>query len=117
MLSGHLPFASDTPAKLFQKIASGSYSFSHEIWQLVSRDAQHFINMLLEIDPERRATAEQALKHPWIKSVSPIDPHMQRSAKGITKKSIREGTPVEKRTTFTTAEEELPPVSRKRDSS
>ena len=41
------------------------YYFSDECWSFVSDDAKDLINKLLVVDPSKRYTCEQALKHPW----------------------------------------------------
>lgn len=35
-------------------------------WDTVTPDAKHLINSMLTVNPRRRITADQALKHPWI---------------------------------------------------
>ena len=51
---------------LFQKIKKGSYKFDSPHWDNISDDAKHLIGNLLVLDPRRRLSVEQALKHPWI---------------------------------------------------
>jgi len=35
-------------------------------WSIASQDALDFTSRLLQKDPEKRMTAEEALEHPWI---------------------------------------------------
>lgn len=42
--------------------------FSFQAWKDVSDSAKQFIDKLLVVDPEKRMTAEQAVKDPWIAS-------------------------------------------------
>jgi calcium-dependent protein kinase len=35
-------------------------------WDPVSQIGKDFVQSLLQVDPDRRLTAEQALRHPWI---------------------------------------------------
>lgn len=35
-------------------------------WDTVTPEAKNLINQMLTINPAKRITAEQALKHPWI---------------------------------------------------
>ena len=36
-------------------------------WLNISNYAKDLVNQMLEIDPEKRITVEEALQHPWIK--------------------------------------------------
>jgi len=40
--------------------------FSAPIWTQISGEAKDFILKLLTLDPKRRPSAMEALKHPWI---------------------------------------------------
>ncbi len=51
---------------LFQKIKKGRYKFESPHWDGISADAKNLISNLLVLDPRRRLSVEQALKHPWI---------------------------------------------------
>jgi len=66
ILSGAQPFDFEEKTELFKHISSGQFSFDEEIWDKVSNDARDLIRNLLEVDPNLRITAENALSHPWI---------------------------------------------------
>ena len=51
---------------LFNKIKKGRYKFDSPNWDGISTDAKNLISQLLVLDPRRRLSVEQALKHPWI---------------------------------------------------
>ncbi|EJD00335.1 Pkinase-domain-containing protein [Fomitiporia mediterranea MF3/22] len=40
--------------------------FNTNIWRFISNDAKSFVRRCLEVDPERRMSAHEALEHPWI---------------------------------------------------
>ncbi|TPX67100.1 hypothetical protein SpCBS45565_g04017 [Spizellomyces sp. 'palustris'] len=66
-LGGYLPFGTDdNPTELSKRIREAEFDFGGPEWRHVSNDAKDLICRLLEIDPERRLTVEQALQHPWI---------------------------------------------------
>ncbi|XP_066578285.1 serine/threonine-protein kinase H1-like [Amia ocellicauda] len=66
MLSGSMPFEDDNRSRLYRTILKGKYSFAGDPWPCVSNLAKDFIERLLTVDPGKRMSATQALKHPWI---------------------------------------------------
>lgn len=42
------------------------YQFPSPEWDTVTPEAKNLINQMLTINPAKRITAEQALKHPWV---------------------------------------------------
>jgi calcium/calmodulin-dependent protein kinase (CaM kinase) II len=48
------------------QIKAGAYDFPSPEWDSVTQDAKNLINQMLVLDPKKRITADQALKHPWI---------------------------------------------------
>ena len=47
-------------------MSKGVYRFPVEEWDGISEEAKDFVRGLLQMDPRRRMTAEEALRHPWI---------------------------------------------------
>ncbi|CAD8133730.1 unnamed protein product [Paramecium octaurelia] len=70
LLCGYPPFNGKTDAKIFEKVEQGKYEFKSEEWDIITEEAKDFISKLMEIDPIKRYTAEQALNHPWISKQS-----------------------------------------------
>ncbi|KAF9111991.1 hypothetical protein BGX27_004140 [Mortierella sp. AM989] len=67
LLCGYTPFDRQNSMDEMQAILHAEYQFAPiEYWQGVSETAQSFITGLLTVDPSRRMTAAQALKHPWL---------------------------------------------------
>ncbi|NXF30157.1 KCC1G kinase, partial [Nyctibius bracteatus] len=66
LLCGYPPFYEETESKLFEKIKEGSYEFESPFWDDISESAKDFIRHLLEKNPTKRFTCEEALRHPWI---------------------------------------------------
>lgn len=62
LLCGFTPFDRDTPAEEREAIERGEYSFTPDkFWMHVTKDAQDFIRACLQVDPQKRPTAEQCL--------------------------------------------------------
>ena len=71
ILSGFPPFEPTETAdvfRLFEDIDNVVLDFSDPVWELVSDEALQLIEGLLEADPSKRLTAEEALQHPWMVS-------------------------------------------------
>ncbi|SCV05815.1 LANO_0H15786g1_1 [Lachancea nothofagi CBS 11611] len=68
ILTGHLPFSGSTQNELYKQISAGSYHEGPLKDYRISDDARDFIESFLQVNPRERMTAEQALKHPWIKA-------------------------------------------------
>ena len=47
----------------------GRYDFDGPQWEKVSPKAKDLISKLMVVDPEKRISAREALKHPWIKEM------------------------------------------------
>ena len=65
LLSGKLPFNGDNSYTLFKCICSGEFGFDVE-FDDISDEAKDFIRHLIVVDPKKRYTAKEALKHPWL---------------------------------------------------
>ncbi|XP_026065180.1 calcium/calmodulin-dependent protein kinase type 1D-like [Carassius auratus] len=66
LLCGYPPFYDENDSKLFEQILKADYEFDAPYWDDISDSAKNFIGCLMEKDPSKRYTCEQALRHPWI---------------------------------------------------
>ena len=66
LLCGYSPFRSENLPDLIEECKQGRIVFHDRYWRDVSKEAKDFINRLLQPDPNRRATSEEALQDIWI---------------------------------------------------
>ncbi|XP_023202081.1 calcium/calmodulin-dependent protein kinase type II delta chain isoform X3 [Xiphophorus maculatus] len=66
LLVGYPPFWDEDQHRLYQQIKAGAYDFPSPEWDTVTAEAKDLINKMLTINPAKRVTAADALKHPWI---------------------------------------------------
>jgi calcium-dependent protein kinase len=91
LAGGQKPFEATTPKKLVARVLVGNYDFDDKIWAGASDQAKEFITDLLVVDPQDRASADQALYHPWLADISshdgfsaaPDEAFVQRIREGI----------------------------------
>merc|ERR1712235_209583 len=81
LLCGFPPFRSQNrdQNELFDIIVRGEFDFLPPYWDNISDSAMDLIRKLLVVNPKKRLTAEQTLKHPWIRSQGSVKgPNLQR---------------------------------------
>uniref|UniRef100_A0A4W5P2R4 calcium/calmodulin-dependent protein kinase n=1 Tax=Hucho hucho TaxID=62062 RepID=A0A4W5P2R4_9TELE len=78
LLVGYPPFWDEDQHKLYQQIKAGAYDFPSPEWDTVTPEAKNLINQMLTINPTKRITADQALKHPWVCQRSTVASMMHR---------------------------------------
>lgn len=66
LLCGFPPFYGDTVPEIFEQIMEANFDYPEEYWGTVSKEAKDFINKLLVVDSDKRLTASDALRHPWL---------------------------------------------------
>ncbi|KAI5864943.1 CAMK/CAMK1 protein kinase [Durotheca rogersii] len=71
LLCGFPPFYDESIEVLTEKVAKGQFTFLSPWWDDISKSAQDLISHLLTVDPEKRYTITQFLKHPWVQGSSP----------------------------------------------
>ena len=68
LLTGLPPFNGDSDEEIMRKIMNGSFDLKKYPWPIISSQAKDLLKKLLEFDPNKRITAEEALAHPWFES-------------------------------------------------
>lgn len=67
LLSGRFPFDGKSRDEIFSLILSGKFGFQHRTWKSISNEAKDLISRFLVLNPAKRITIRQALRHPWFK--------------------------------------------------
>lgn len=75
LLCGHFPFKGASDKELYKKISRGLYTPPEHM----SREARHFLNKMLMVDPDKRYTAQMLLDDPWLKSSKQKESQSQAS--------------------------------------
>ncbi|KAK6175625.1 hypothetical protein SNE40_014041 [Patella caerulea] len=79
LLSGYEPFIASTDREMFKKIIKSDYEFDSPYWDAISENAKDLIRKMLMLEPNKRITAEQALKHPWVMGLATKNIHMEEA--------------------------------------
>ncbi|XP_066964830.1 calcium/calmodulin-dependent protein kinase type II alpha chain isoform X25 [Macrobrachium rosenbergii] len=66
LLVGYPPFWDEDQHRLYAQIKAGAYDYPSPEWDTVTPEAKNLINSMLTVNPAKRITAAEALKHPWI---------------------------------------------------
>ncbi|CAB3407811.1 unnamed protein product [Caenorhabditis bovis] len=93
MLTGCTPFSTgpnDTPDQILQRVGDGKISMSNSVWNNISENAKDLVRKMLDVDPNRRVNAKQALQHPWLwhRDVLPDRP-IQDEKDGLDMKNVK----------------------------
>lgn len=65
LLSGIHPFQIDDEDEMLDNIERGTWEFLGDEWENISEEAKNLISGLMNPDPERRFTVDDAISHPW----------------------------------------------------
>ncbi|XP_077403970.1 death-associated protein kinase 2 isoform X2 [Vanacampus margaritifer] len=70
LLSGMSPFQGHTDEDTLRNVLAVDYEFDTQCFSTTSSTAKDFIQKLLVKNPSDRLTAEESLRHPWIKPLT-----------------------------------------------
>lgn len=66
LLGGYLPFVGKDAKEISMLVKRGEYTFHDEYWRDISPSAKKLISALLQVDPNNRLSAQQALCSRWM---------------------------------------------------
>lgn len=66
LLSSQMPFYGRKRSQIIDQITNGNYSFRGRRWKKISPAAKEFVRSLLVVDPDDRATADEAFRASWL---------------------------------------------------
>ena len=69
LIGGNNPFPSFPQSATRRCILKGAYYFPEYSFKRVSKDAKNLIDHLIQVDPKKRFTADEALQSSWFNSV------------------------------------------------
>ncbi len=70
LLCGFPPFYADSDSEMFELIKEAEYSFPSPYWDKISDSAKDIVRKLLNKNPDKRLTSDQALAHTWVTGAS-----------------------------------------------
>ncbi|KFV15019.1 Calcium/calmodulin-dependent protein kinase type 1D, partial [Pterocles gutturalis] len=88
LLCGYPPFYDENDSKLFEQILKAEYEFDSPYWDDISESAKDFIRNLMEKDPNKRYTCEQAARHPWIAGDTALNKNIHESVSAQIRKNF-----------------------------
>ena len=65
LLCGSPPFYGKNEKEIFKKILDGNFTFRHKIWNKISTEAKNLVLKLLQVNPTKRISAQEALDDVW----------------------------------------------------
>ncbi|XP_061701639.1 myosin light chain kinase, smooth muscle [Syngnathoides biaculeatus] len=86
LLSGESPFQGSSDADTLALVTAAHWEFDEESFEAITDQAKHFISSLLEKDPRRRMSCEEALAHAWMAAFDLAAP---ASAKRLPKEKMK----------------------------
>ena len=68
LLTGRPPFDGNDDDEILENVKKGVYDTYSYPYPLLSSHSKDLINKLLQYDPKKRISADQAIEHPWFKT-------------------------------------------------
>ena len=79
LLCGSPPFYGKNEKEIFRKILDGNFTFRHKIWSKISTEAKNLVLKLLQVNPVKRISAQEALEDVWFQKNFNINNPLENS--------------------------------------
>ena len=66
LLAGYAPFEADTTEEMLRLVGEGKFKFHKRYWKHISKEAKNLIDQMMQIDPEKRCSLDEALASSWL---------------------------------------------------
>jgi len=66
LLSGSPPFGGPNDREILKRVKIGKYDFKDKVWNQISKEAKNLIQKLMQYNPSKRITAQEALMDVWL---------------------------------------------------
>ena len=74
LLTGTPPFNGNDENDIMKNVLKGKFSMEGDEWMKISKEAKDLTEKLLTYDIDKRISAEEAWKHPWIAKFAKMNP-------------------------------------------
>ena len=88
LLSGRPPFDGDDDKEIISNVTSGEYDLTNPPFNSISKNAKDLIKKLLNVNVEKRITAEEALNHIWFTRLNTQELYNKINDKEVMRKLI-----------------------------
>ncbi len=68
-MTGRPPYEAETFSDVYDKILRRKHKFDSDMWNALSDQTKTFIKRLLEVDPNKRFSSEQALNDSYFQNI------------------------------------------------
>lgn len=70
LLCGYPPFNGANDKQIIEAVLKGKFTLDEPEWDGITNEAKDLVRQLLAYEPEKRASAQEALLHPWIQKMA-----------------------------------------------
>jgi len=88
LLSGRPPFDGENDKEIIANVTSGEFDLNNPPFNTISKNAKDLIKKLLNVNVEKRITAEEALNHLWFKGLKTQELYNKINDKEVMRKLI-----------------------------
>ncbi|CAD8066872.1 unnamed protein product [Paramecium sonneborni] len=83
LLCGYPPFSGRSESEILKRVKAAQLKFDHEDWSHISQDAQNLIKNMLNPNPAKRLSAQDAYNDKWIQNNAPSNVINQKALQNL----------------------------------